>query len=53
MLQIGNTPLMSASRAGKLVVVKYLVEECKVDVNVRDRVKQCTQSNRLLVWFGG
>ena len=52
MLQGGNTPLMSASKSGKLDVVKHLLE-CKADVNVRDKVKQRTESNRLPVWFGG
>jgi hypothetical protein len=28
------------------------VEEYKADVNARDVVKQRTESNRLLVWFG-
>ena len=49
MLQHDWIPLMEASEAGKWDVVKYLVEECKADVNVRDRVTQRTQSNRLLV----
>ena len=53
MLQNGNTALMHASREGRLDVVKYLVEECDADVNTGDEVKQRTESNRLLVWFGG
>ena len=52
-LQDGKTPLIWASREGKLDVVKYLVEECEADVNAEDQVKQPTESNRLLVWFGG
>ena len=48
-VQRGKTALMHASQGGQLDVVKYLVEECEADVNVRDKVKQCTQSNRLLV----
>ena len=52
MLQFGKTPLMEASNTGQLDVVKYLVEECKADVNDRDWVTQRTESNRLLVWFG-
>ena len=43
---------MYASRAAKLDVMKYLVEECKADINARHKVKHCTHSNRLLVWFG-
>ena len=53
MLQYENTPLLYASSAAKLDVVKYLVEECKADINARDTVKQRTESNRLPVWFGG
>ena len=52
MLQYETTAMMSASEAGKLDVVKYLVE-CTADVNDRNKVKQHTESNRLLVWFGG
>ena len=47
-----RTPLLHACNAGQLGVVKYLVEECEADVNVRGEVKQRTESNRLLVWFG-
>ena len=47
------TPLIYASMDGQLDVVKYLVEECKADINARDTVKQRTESNRLPVWFGG
>ena len=46
-LQHEKTPLMHASNAGNLDVVKYLVEECKVAVNATDKVKQHTHSNRL------
>ena len=53
MLQYGYTPVMHTSKEGKLDVVKYLVEECNADINVRDEVKQRTESNMLLVWFGG
>ena len=52
MLQYRRTPLVYASKEGKLATVKYLVE-CKADVNATDRVKQPTESNRLVVWFGG
>ena len=52
-LQFGMTPLLYASMTGMWDVVEYLVEECNADVNARDEVKQCTESNRLLVWFGG
>ena len=45
--------LHTAAADGKLDLVKYLVEECKADVNATDKVKQRTESNRLLVWFGG
>ena len=48
-LQEKMTPLMHASAVGEWDVVKYLVEECKADVNVRDEVNQHTESNRLLV----
>ena len=44
---------MRASIKGKWDVVKYLVEECKADINARDEVSQPTESNKLLVWFGG
>ena len=53
MLQIGNTSMMRASREGQLDVMKYLVEECKADVNVSDKVRQPTESNMLPGWFGG
>ena len=53
MLQSGKTPLLHASMYVELDVVKYLVEECKADVNATDKVKQRTESNRLVVWFGG
>ena len=52
-LQHGVTPLMHASREGRWDVVKYLVEKCKADVNTTNKVKQPTESNMLLVWFGG
>ena len=45
--------LRAAAREGKLDVVKFLVAECEADVNARHDVKQPTQSNRLLVLFGG
>ena len=53
MLQFQTTPLMHAASAGQLDVVEYLVEECEADVNARDEVRQPTESNMLLVWFGG
>ena len=37
---------------GELDKVKCLVK-CKADVNASDSVKQCTESNKQLVWFGG
>ena len=46
-----DSGLRTAASAGQLDVVKYLVEG-KADVNARDKVKQPTASNRLLVWFG-
>ena len=52
-LQRGFTALLYASQGGQLDVVKYLVEEYKADANVGDKVKQRTESNRLLGWFGG
>ena len=51
-LQNGETPLMYVCYTGHLDVVKYLVEKCEADVNARDEVKQPTESNMLLVWFG-
>ena len=45
--------LRTAASAGQWNVVKYLLEECKVDVNARDEVTQRTESNRLLVCFAG
>ena len=52
-LQYGNIALLCASCEGHLDVVKYLVEECNADVSARNKVKQHTESIRLLVWFGG
>ena len=48
-----DSRLHAVASTGHLGVVKYLVEECNADVNATDKVKQRTESNRLLVWFGG
>ena len=48
MLQAGVTPLVHASRYGRLDMVKYLVDH-NADVNSKDPVKQRTESNRLPV----
>jgi ankyrin repeat protein len=39
-LQSGWTPLHHASQNGHLEVVRYLIEKCGVDVNVKDSVSE-------------
>ena len=44
--------LRTAAADGKLDVVKYLVEECKADVNARDVVTQHREQQAVsLVWW--
>ena len=45
--------LRASASSCQLDVMKYLVEECGADVDAGDEVRQHTDSNRLLVWFGG
>ena len=51
-LQYENAALLCASCEVHLDVVKYMVE-CKADVSAKNKIKQHTESNRLLVWLGG